>query len=74
VSVQAGNERLRDADAAITVLIARVDRLERVLKRVAAACPVPPMIEPVTRETMAGPNDRQRLEAIGAALSELADG
>jgi hypothetical protein len=62
----------RDDSAAITVLIARVDRLERVLRNVRAAMPWAPPAEAM-RETMAGPSDGQRLSMVGAALQELGD-
>jgi hypothetical protein len=56
-----------NVEAAVHVLIARVDSLERILRKVAGAMPAAPMV----RETMVGPNDHQRLEMIGAALQEL---
>jgi hypothetical protein len=59
-----------NVNAAAHLLIARVDRLERVLRNVAGAMPIVSGVEPF-RESMAGPSDHQRLQAIGAALQEL---
>lgn len=61
-------------EAAVRVLIARVDRMERVLCQVRAAMPVASLVEPAPVEALAVPTDRQRLEMVGVALQELEGG
>lgn len=60
-------------ELAVRVLIERVDRLERILRRVADALPAPsPFREPM-RESMTGPSVEERLSTIRSVIMENAD-
>lgn len=66
----AGREGL-NIEAAVRLLIARVDRLERVLRNVREAMPHSRFIEPLPLRETDGPSDRQSLAQIGRELEEL---